>query len=288
MARLHICFFGITRSLRYTLPSIRKHVFAPAAAFDQVVRFGHFFSEPATAQAADPRDAPFDPGEGRDLGCDRLALEPANACLDLWHFDQLAAFGDAFNNDFRSLRNLVHQLHSLKQVTDAALADGAERVLFCRPDLRYHDSLAPLYASALAASDPKVFLPSWQPWGGCNDRFALAVGPAAIAAYGRRIERALDYCRARGPLHAEQLLKFALDEAGVPVSPIAMRASRIRATGAAVAEDFGDHESAVRNARRVEAFWAMFDRSGLKPLAKAVYRPLHAMRRTLIDLGRKR
>ena len=244
--RIGVCLFGITRSLRHTVASIERNVMAPARAAGSVRVYGHFFTEQEIDSAWSGESGRLDPEEHRLIDWDWLELEPPGRCLSRRHFMALKAHGDAFDNGFASLRNLVHQLHSLDSVTRAALADGAEVVLFCRPDLAYHDSLAAPLAKALGRRGPGVLLPYWHPCGGENDRFALAVGAPAIAAYGSRIDLARRFCeRTGGPLHSERLVRYALREAAVPVRRIPTRATRIRLGGTPRAENF-DHPVETR------------------------------------------
>jgi hypothetical protein len=241
--RIAICFFGITRSLSHTLPSIEKNALRPARAAGTVRVYGHFFQQLSLTEVRSGESGTLDLDEHRLLHLEWLRLEEPDRCLSQWDFEALKRFGDFWNNEFRSLRNLVHQQHSLDLVTQAALADGAEVCLFLRPDLRYHDSLGPALARALRAARAGrnlVQLPDWQAWhGGYNDRFAVVAGQVAIAAYGRRAGRMGEFCAVTGrPLHSEQLLRFALDRAHVPVRTIRARASRVRLGGVEHAEDF--------------------------------------------------
>jgi hypothetical protein len=237
-----ICFFGITRSLSHTLPSIEKNALDPARAAGTVRLYAHFFQQRALAEARSGESGAIDPDEQRLLRPDWLQLEEPDDCLAQWDFETLKRHGDFWDNGFRSLRNLVHQLHSLNLVTQAALADGARVCLFLRPDLRYHDSLGPAIARALrsAREDQNlVQLPRWQSWGGRNDRFAIVAGAKAIAAYGGRVTHMAGFCTTTGsPLHSEQLLAHALAAAGITVRPIGARASRVRLNGRERYEDF--------------------------------------------------
>ena len=165
-------------------------------------------------------------------------------------------------------------MHSLNTVTGKSLQEQADIVVFCRPDLRYHDSLAPVIESALGqvGKQNTVFLPAWQSWGGYNDRFAVAVGAEAIVTYGQRVRQALLYCKLSGqPLHSEQLLKYALTEAGINVDKIPTRASRVRASGRKVWESFGDERANQRHEKFKSTLWAALDGSGLKPIARRLY-----------------
>ena len=237
--KVAICFFGITRSLRYTHASIEEHVLAPARRRSSPKVYAHFFLQKEIDNPRSGEKGQLDPEEYGLLPIDWLKLEEPNHCLEQWNFEGLKAWGDSWDDEFRSLRNLIHQLHSLHTVTQAALDDGAEVCLFCRPDLRYHDSLNGALSQALQAKGDRVFLPRWQDFGGLNDRFSICIGPGAIAAYGQRVLKAEPFCRAGGePLHSERLLKFSLETAGIPIRRIKARASRVRMDGTQFPEDY--------------------------------------------------
>ncbi|MDG1459226.1 MAG: hypothetical protein P8Q92_15360 [Pseudoprimorskyibacter sp.] len=77
------------------------------------------------------------------------------------------------------------------------------------------------------------------PKGGVNDRFAVCRGADALTGYGDRLTSALSYCqRSCQPLHAERLLRFSLEEAGVRIGRLDVRSSRVRAGGRIETEDF--------------------------------------------------
>lgn len=234
-----VCFFGITRSLSYTLPSIKRNVIEAAGKHGRIRAYGHFFLQHQIDNVRSGERGSFDPFEYHKLDLDQVELEEPGLCLKERRFDYLRTFGDFWQDDFRSLRNLVHQLHSLDRVTKMVLQDEAEVCIFCRPDLRYHDSLAPAILRATKARHSLLQLPFWQPWFGMNDRFAVAAGREAISCYGQRIEQAIDCCRvSSAPLHSESLVLYSLNKADVAVRTIAARASRVRMDGSVVDESF--------------------------------------------------
>lgn len=273
--RIAVLFFGITRSLRFTLPSIEANVLAPVRLAGQTRIFAHFFDQsridnPRTGEALE-----VDPVEYRLLAPDGVELEPPEACLAGWDYDRIAAAGDTWHDGHKSVRNLVHQLHSLNRVTALATPWSPDLWVYVRPDLRYHDSLAPILARAAAGPDETVWVPLWLWRGGLNDRFAVIRGARAAQAYGTRATRMHDFCAATGgPLHAERLLRFAL--ADTPVRRIATRATRIRANGAESWESFSfDALETLHN--RLEA-------GGAPQLAKRIgHRSLRETQR-LLDL----
>jgi len=238
-ARIAVCFFGITRSLEHTLGSIREHVLEPARRVGSIRVFTHLFRIERIDNARSGESAGVPQGQHELLSSDWLRLEEPGACLEARGFEAIAAHGDFWNDGFQSLRNLVHQLHSLDVVTEAALAWEPDVVVFCRPDLRYLDSLEPWLERAVAAEEPAVWLPSWQHWGGFNDRFAVCAGERAACAYGRRVSGALEFVVSRRrPLHGERLLAWSLRREGVPVRLMGTRAVRVRVGGAEVRERF--------------------------------------------------
>lgn len=240
--RVALCFFGLPRALPQTSESIRENLIAPLAAQADLVCLSHLYdgsAEPGEEVTYDTQSL---------LHTDHHEQEPPGLCLSQWGFDGLLAYGDYWQNGGVSLRNLVHQLHSLHRVTQMAQKAGAEHCLFVRPDLLYHDSLERSVSDLLRCDADRVFLPDWQHWkGGLNDRMAYCAGPKAIEAYGKRADIMHRFCKAtRSPLQSEQLVAYALWQAGLPWSRLAMRASRIRANGAQVSEDF-----TPRRARRL-------------------------------------
>jgi len=235
--KIAVVFFGITRALRLTLPSITAQLIDPARAIAREIRLcGHFFRQTGISNPRSGEVGELDPEEYRLLNLDAVELEDPGACLDLYPMDQMQARGDIWRDDFASFRNLVHQLHSLKRATLLAEGFQPDIVIFARPDLLYHDSAAEHLDLLARAHRSFVLVPDWAQWFGHNDRFALVKGAEGVAAYGRRADRMGEYCARGKRLHSERFLKYALG--GQRVRTMHMRASRVRASGLQVLEDF--------------------------------------------------
>ena len=188
------------------------------------------------------------------------------------------------------MRNLLCQLNSRRAVTElwerraADPAHGGFRaVVYARPDLRYLDDLD--VVQLLARDDDELFTPYWDPSGGLNDRFAYGA-PRAAAAYGRRLERALEYVSADGDgarprlLHAERFLAWAMlrEEPALALRTTAMRAMRVRSNGRVQEQDvcLPDCEAhgevaricAVAGCETIAEFGRVWDRKALAVAAK--------------------
>jgi len=235
--RIAIVFFGITRSLRFTLDSITRNVIAPARALTaNVGLFGHFYHQDKIHNPRSGESGPLDPEEYRLLPLDRIELEPPGKCLADYPVEDLMRNGDFWKDKFRSFSNLVHQLHSLHRASLLAKTSRPDIVIFARPDLHYLNPVSPWLRDLAEDPAPKVLVPDWAQWGGLNDRLALVRGADSIAAYGLRAGVMLDYCADGSMLHSEQLLKHALT--GHAVRMIPLHASRVRSDGRVVIEDF--------------------------------------------------
>ena len=235
-----IAFFGITRSLRYTMPSIERNVLVPAKQVGDVSVYGHFFDLANVINIRSGEMSESDPDEYKLLNADWIQLSKPGNILEASVFEEIKSFGDHWHDDFNSVSNLLHQLYSLKTVMTRALQDDPDIVIFCRPDLEYHDSLQAGLRLALAANDPLILLPKWQRHkGGLNDRFAVCVGKTAAMAVGQRLDLALTFCRKMQiELHSERLLRYSLVKSGIPIRKLDVRASRVRADGRMVEENF--------------------------------------------------
>lgn len=235
--RIAIVFFGITRSLRFTLDSIARNLIAPARELSASVGlFGHFFRQNRIYNPRSGESGRLDPEEYRLLPLDQVEREPPGECLADYPIEDLMQNGDFWKDKFRSFSNLVHQLHSLHRVTLLAEAYRPDIVIFARPDLHYLDPVSPWLRDLAQDPAPKVLVPDWAQWGGLNDRLALVRGADSIAAYGHRVGVMLNYCADGRMLHSEQLLKHALTDHAVRMIPL--HASRVRSDGRVVIEDF--------------------------------------------------
>lgn len=238
--KIAICFFGITRSLSRTMSSIETNILKPAERLGETKTYGHFFSLARIDNPRTQEQTVLDPDEYKLLNADWISFTKPGSILEECGFDKLKSYGDFWQDDFKSLSNLVHQLYSLKAVATQAKTDEPDIFVFCRPDLLYHDSFEKDLVKALGKQKEYVALPRWQRHkGGFNDRFAICTSLQAAEAYAFRLEQALNFCDVFSrPLHAEQLLRFALHTKKVATTRLGVRASRMRSTGVLKDEKF--------------------------------------------------
>ena len=205
-----------------------SNVVAQARLVGDLSLFGHFYDVRKIANSRSGEAGILEAQNFRMFGDFNLRVEPPGECLAAYDLDAIHSHGDYYGDEFRSVNNLVHQLHSLKMVTGRIDEIQPDVVLFVRPDLLYHDRF-PIWMIRHAARHPdRCFLPHWQWWGGYNDRFAIC-GRDAFRRYGNRIDHILEYCRqGNRPVHAERLLRETLRAGHVQLRHLPVRASRVR------------------------------------------------------------
>jgi hypothetical protein len=234
--RCLIGFFGLTRSLQDTAGAIRSRFYEPLRrAGVTTVRAGHF-NLPETID--NPRSAEHglmpDRYESQLLDLDLCWMEPQTHAPIAAEYAAARAFPDTFGDQYRSLANMCHQLRSLERLWSLLQLLGTSEtdvVLLLRPDLLYLDSLDPATdLIPLLAGQIDIIVPSWQSWGGLNDRFAFCTAHTA-RIYATRIRLLIEACQEMRGMHAERFLKFVAECHGLRVGVTNLRAVRVRANG---------------------------------------------------------
>jgi hypothetical protein len=235
-----VCFFGLTRSLQFTIDSIRTNVFDVLTAAG--VQYTTYLHTHNVTRMFNPRayefNVTFDPTLYRLLRPDAAVFEePIDWTLPS-NQDLLAALlkrGDPWGEkgDHISLRNLVNQLHCLQALTAmwAPHASRFDAVIYLRSDVWFFNRLdvPQLLEAAAATSHPVIWTPAFATYTGLNDRFAFG-NVAAMQTYGNRWQRAEEHALTAN-LHAERFLNRTMTAAGVECRTTGIVFARVRGDG---------------------------------------------------------
>jgi 16S rRNA C967 or C1407 C5-methylase (RsmB/RsmF family) len=265
-----ICFYGLTRSLRWTLPSIEKCIFG---ALDEqhveYVVYTHTFTLPGDA-----------------LTNARTGESGEKLDRDEWRSLCYETQGGSSNGSSRGVRQAKHVVESqgaylegegLRLVQEGGSTEGAEGAdggrglqSYLRHGDHWHDGgqsvlnllcqlrslkrvtelwdeadhdvaiyvrpdlryLTPIRLDELdrCRAEKCVLMPTWQTYNGCNDRLCIGHAQPMKHVYGSRGDRAHSYAQ-KERLHAEGFLRHCLEESSVPWGATSMRAQRVRANG---------------------------------------------------------
>jgi hypothetical protein len=243
--KIALVLYGIPRCTNVCAPSIEERLLKPLRLQGDVSVVHHLWKIERVTSARSGEDAALAADAYIWFEQFQGVVEPPQAFEQGAAFDSWKQFGDEFRDDFGSLRNLMHQLQSLKRATALARQTDPDVVVFARPDLLYHDEI-PRSACRLVSRFPSFcVVPHWNWWAGFNDRFAIC-GRQAFEAYGNRVDRAFEFGQVtHRPIHSESLVKFALHRAGVNTLAIPLKASRVRADGSIRQENFNALETST-------------------------------------------
>jgi hypothetical protein len=249
VARVAIGFYGMSRNLRLTLPSIKKHVLD---VFDRHnIVYDVFWSTVTTSVLVSNRSNEWsidiDEYDVRLLRPCVTTLLPMYRVLEETSFDYSHVSPHYHYKDgFSSVRNIFCSLRTQK-VLDASIRDHAaaeglvyDAVATFRPDtavIRDID-LAKLLVKK-KFSKKHIYLPNFAHFKGVNDRSAYG-SPAVMSAYLNREEAfkiSLKTNTDRWIYNTETFLKNYLKELNIPVLKSTVRVMRVRADGKIPAYD---------------------------------------------------
>jgi hypothetical protein len=263
--RVAVAFFGISRGLKYTLPSIQRHVFdvLDRSGIDYDV-FWHTVSTSAVnnlhanenisninefdAMLMRPcRVSIVDQDVVAAQEFDKYCRAKKAKCSKARSFDsdptstEKYAFG-LWSEAFGDTRNRLNSLHTQREVYTmirehmSQYSIHYDGIIALRPDMApiTHIDL-PLHISALRElhNTHTIWVPDFQPFRGYNDRAAWG-SVAGMAVYLQRGKEYRDNpsMPSSNSLHSERFLKAYLDHKEVPVNEVStFRSVRVRADG---------------------------------------------------------
>lgn len=236
-----LCFFGITRSLKYVYFSILLNVVQPLLSQNvRVDKFMHTYNlTTINNKRSKEKDATLDLTEYKLLE-PYQGLEVSDQDEFLANFEIKSLLydnHDTYRDNFRSLTNLACQLHSLERVTKLWQESGQsyDLVIYTRPDVLYVQPINySLVLNKIKAGhfDRTWFIPQFgNIRGRMNDRFAMGP-PSTMAIWGKRINYVQRYIDGTNlSLHAERLVKFIAEIENIRVRKQDLRFVRVRADG---------------------------------------------------------
>ena len=242
--KISICFFGITRDLDKTFPSIARNIIYPATKYADVKVFCHFYDLKEVDNIRSQEKHKITNKNWYLFKAHKLVSEKPNDIFKYYSLNNIRKFGDEYNDNYKSIKNLIHQLFSLNKVYELSKSNFADLTIFVRPDLYYWDSFEKNIQILINISKDYIAIPNWQFHKGLNDRFAICTSDYASSIYSNRIKEIDNYLiHNKRPLNAECLLFYAVSKSKSKTLLLDIKASRVRANGKIVSENFNMKKS---------------------------------------------
>ena len=237
--KISICFFGITRDLEKTFPSIQKNLISPARQFAEVKIFCHFYDLKSIKNLRSQENEIKIKNNWHLFNADKLISEEPNLIFNNYSLEEIMTYGDIYKDNYKSIRNLIHQLFSLKKVYEISKKNNSDLTIFARPDLYYWDSFEKSIQDLLNISKDYIAIPNWQFHKGFNDRFAICTSDYSSYIYSNRINQINNYLQnIQNCLIPEYLLFYSVFQSKAKTSLLDIKASRVRADGRVISEKF--------------------------------------------------
>ncbi len=237
--KVALCFWGLTRSLDYTLESIESCIFQPLrdAGIEYSI-FLHTYTlyRPYTNIRAGEVGLQLKNTAWRKLQPTASSIENQDLVDKQLQLDIYRTMGDPWRDtpnehseQYPTLNNHIRSLWSLQQVTRLWVASNKsfDAVLYLRPDMMYRRTLNIDWIRTL--EDGIIYMPNFHLTDGCNDRFAIGK-PSVMRIYGYRFGSALEYSKTH-QLHSEKYLGHVLIRNKIMIQYIDFPFRRVRADG---------------------------------------------------------
>jgi hypothetical protein len=233
--KIAICFFGLTRSLKHTYPSIEKNIFKVLKqhniGYDV---FLHTYDlKIITSQRSGETSCNLDTDEWRLLKPKSHKITNQHTFDSSFDWKMLYDHGDIWKDGFSSLKNAIRQLNSLKEVTLLWENETPyDYYIYIRPDLFYvneinvNDILDHIHLKNI------IVIPYWGNYrGGFNDRIAYG-SYSVMKIYGTRIDLLKHYYtqkKVKKPYHSERYLTNVINQYAIIIRHCKLRGIRVRA-----------------------------------------------------------
>lgn len=249
-------FYGLLRSIQYTLPNLQKHIFLPVldAGYEYDI-YCHNYTFPPNYKYNNHRAREYnivlDPDAYKLLNpkyyitdnqldiAEQLCLETYRTRGDPWPHTQ-----------YKSLDNYLLAMYSKKKISELLKQNieslpgqhNYECVIFIRSDVLFEkaiqiDKICQLLNSQQPSTRP-CLIPNFQHWlGGLNDRMFISK-PELAVQFGRSFDLLYDISKER-KLHSEQINKYLIQEVykSTPIL-VPIFFSRVRADGTQLKESY--------------------------------------------------
>jgi hypothetical protein len=210
-----IIYFGLTRSVRKTHETHKKHVFDILAKENLTYKtFMHTWKTTNDVQNVWDKVIPqkIDYSEYKLLSPDFYMLDDENKFLESLNMDDYYYKHEEDKEWIpKMVSNHLCMLESQKRgfgmVKESILkGDKFKFIMFIRPDITIHNDLN---ISKILANHNKILVPDHDHHEGINDQFAI-MNYEYAQLYGNRIDEIADFRKANGRIVGEKYCKFII------------------------------------------------------------------------------
>jgi hypothetical protein len=243
--KIAICFWGLTRSLKYTISSIREKILKPLSDKDieySIFLHTYFLETEYHNPRAEEHGNILDFEEYKLLEPDYVEVDNQDEVKKKLDLHQYRTFKDPWNSDYICVDNFICAMYSKKRLGQMIEKSGKQfdAYLFVRPDVLFLTEFLPAYLNLIPENI--VCIPNFQLFPKFNDRMLLC-SHENVFKYTNLFDYLLEYSK-RWELHSEICQYYLLTgRCKLRIRYIAFHFNRVRANGA-ILKDYKPKKSA--------------------------------------------
>lgn len=233
--KIAICFWGLNRSLNYTINSIKTNILDVLKTnnieYDIYIHTYDINRLYKNIRAGEDI-CKIDNSNLYLLDPDYILIDDQDKIDNILNLKDYRKYGCPWNSDnYETLNNLIRSLYSLNKVTEKLFFEinnnnkNYDLVIYSRPDVLYIDKFDINY---LNIENNTIKLVDYAKYP-VNDRFSICSLDVA-KIYGSRFKEALNYSNNK-PLHSETFLYDILTKNNIKIEEIHFIFYRVRANG---------------------------------------------------------
>jgi hypothetical protein len=227
--KIAICFFGLTRSLKYTISSINKNLFNVLKNENyEYTIFLHTYNLTKLVNKRTGENDILNVDEYKLLSPDYFEITDQNIFDNTVDINKYNKNGYSLTYTDETIMNIHRQNNSIMKVWNLVnqIETNFDFYIMCRPDIEL------LFPIILPTIIPKtLYIPNFAHYGGFNDRFCIG-DKYSVSVWSSRLNYIDQYCE-NNILQSEQLLKYVLkcNNVNVKLLSALFRFRRIRTNG---------------------------------------------------------
>ena len=203
--KVALCFWGLTRSLKFTIDSIREYILKPLDDNNiEYTTFMHTFS--MSSKYYNPRageeNIQLDFDEHHLLDPDFFKIEDQDAIKEQIQIKKYRTMPDPWNTNYICLDNFICAMYSKKQLGIMVKESNIQfdYIVYLRPDVRYITPLDQRYFHVTHQNT--ICTPNFHLFPNLNDRLAI-IAFCNLKIYSEMFNEMYEYSRIY-PLHSER------------------------------------------------------------------------------------
>jgi hypothetical protein len=233
--KVAIGFFGITRSLKYTIQSIRENIFEILKnnniEYDVYIHTYYLKNYKNIRTGEIVNDGDIDNEEYKLLNADYIEIDDQNVISEQINLHLYRTHEDPWETNYNSVDNFILAQYSKMKLTKMIekKQSNYKYVLFMRPDCLYFDPL-PVYCFQ-SIYDSSIVIPNFHLYGPIpfNDRFCIST-IKTYKIYGEVFHSLLEISKNQ-PLHSETVIGRIIKSHRLNIIRVPFYFSRVRFNG---------------------------------------------------------